>query len=69
MRSDTVSFAPGTDGAFGGASAGLVVTALKAFSAADRVSGGWFRAMSLSLVMRGLDLRIHDEFQQASTLQ
>src|SRR5262245_2453340 len=46
MRSDTISFAPGTAGAFGGRSAGLVVAALNAFSAALRRSGG-FLAMRI----------------------
>ena len=41
MRNVTVSFAPGSaGGAFGGPSTGLVVIALKTFSAAVRVSGG-----------------------------
>jgi hypothetical protein len=38
MRNDTTSFAPGSEGAFGGASTGLVIAALNAFSAAVRVS-------------------------------
>jgi hypothetical protein len=39
MRSDTISFTPGGEsGAFGGASTGLVVAALNAFSAAVRGS-------------------------------
>src|SRR6185437_15292908 len=38
MRSDTISFTPGSDGAFAGCSAGLVVAALKAFSASERES-------------------------------
>ena len=39
MRNDTISFAPGSEGAFGGgASTGLVVAALNAFSAAVRAS-------------------------------
>jgi hypothetical protein len=38
MRNETISFVPGSDGAFGGPSTGLVVTALNAFSAAVRAS-------------------------------
>jgi hypothetical protein len=41
MRTDTISLAPGSEGAFGGSSGGgLVVAVLNAFSAAERVSGG-----------------------------
>jgi hypothetical protein len=47
MRSDTVSLAPGSDGVAGGRSAGLVVAALKAFSAKERVSGIGCLAMAL----------------------
>ena len=45
MRSDTVSFAPGIDGAFDGKSAGLVVRVLKAFSASERESRVGSRAI------------------------
>ena len=41
MRNETISLAPGIAGAFDGRSAGFVVTALKAFSAALRISGGF----------------------------
>src|SRR6185437_1891951 len=46
-RSDTISFTPGSDGAFAGCSAGLVVAALKAFSASERASPIGRRAMPL----------------------
>ena len=48
MRSETISLAPGIAGVFGGRSAGFVVTALKAFSAALRMSGGFLAMRSYS---------------------
>jgi hypothetical protein len=46
MRSDTISFAPGSDGGFAaGCSTGFVVAALKAFSASLRLSRMGPRAM------------------------
>src|SRR6476619_1596633 len=46
MRSDTISFAPGTEGGGAGCSAGLVVAVLNAASACERESPIGRRAMS-----------------------
>ena len=46
MRSETISLAPGSDGAFAaGGSTGLAVAALKAFSASEKASDVGRRAM------------------------